>query len=180
MTDAPVPDLFAVLGLPRRFEVEVAELERRFHERSRLLHPDRFARATLGERRIALERATRLNDAYRTLKEPRRRAAYLVSLLETGAPSRPMLDEAFLEEQLAVREALAAARGRGDRAVVGDIATRARAALDALDAELPGWFAGGPPGAESLAAIRCALARSRYHEAVFAEADAALAAHSLR
>ena len=60
-------------GLPA---IEVTDLERRFRDRSRLLHPDRHARAEPRERRLSLERATRLNDAYRALKDWRLRAGY--------------------------------------------------------------------------------------------------------
>ena len=61
-------DPFSLLGLPREFELDARELERRFRELSRQLHPDRFARAEPRERRLSLERATRLNDALRALR----------------------------------------------------------------------------------------------------------------
>ena len=38
-------DYFSLLGLPRDFQIDVSDVERRFRERSRVLHPDRFARA---------------------------------------------------------------------------------------------------------------------------------------
>ncbi|MGE5413834.1 MAG: hypothetical protein ACM3NW_06655, partial [Syntrophomonadaceae bacterium] len=42
---ARTEDYFSLLGLPRQFTIEPGELENRFRERSRKLHPDRFARA---------------------------------------------------------------------------------------------------------------------------------------
>jgi len=75
-----MPDHFETLGLPRRFAVDLPDLERRYRELSRELHPDKFATAPAAERRVALERSTALNDAYRTLKEPLKRAAYFLEL----------------------------------------------------------------------------------------------------
>ena len=68
-------DYFSLLGLAREFALDLPGLERRFRELSRQLHPDRFARAEPRERRLSLERATRLNDAYRALRDWRLRAA---------------------------------------------------------------------------------------------------------
>ena len=82
-------DLFAALGVPRRFAQDAAELERRFRERARAFHPDRFARAPARERRIALERSARLNEAHRTLVPPRRRAGYLLQLMAAGDEPPP-------------------------------------------------------------------------------------------
>jgi molecular chaperone HscB len=176
MSDAP--DLFAVLGLPRRFAVDPAELERRFHERSRAVHPDRFARAEPRERRLAAVRSMRVNEAYRTLRPPRARAAYLLSLVDpAGAPPGRVDDASFLEEQLAAREALARARAAGDAGEVTASARRVRADLAALEAALGRHFAAweerGDAGA--LASIRAALARARFLDALLADAEATAA-----
>lgn len=169
MTGAPDPDLFAVLGLPRRLEIAPEELEARFHERSRLLHPDRFARATPQERRLSLERTTRLNQAYRTLRDPWARAEHLLALLEPGAPAAGV-DPEFLEEQLAAREALATARSRGDGEQVAAIAGAAREALRALERDVARHLAGAPEAA-ALGAARTIVARARFHKALLATAD---------
>src|SRR5437763_11326780 len=73
------PDKFATLGFEPSFD-EPAGLDERFRALSRKLHPDRFARATPQERRHSLEQTTRLNEAYRTLKDPVRRAEHLLQL----------------------------------------------------------------------------------------------------
>src|SRR5437879_10245591 len=54
------PDLFAVLGLPRRLMIDPADLERRYHETSRVVHPDRFQ--TARDRK-----STRLNSSHRCI-----------------------------------------------------------------------------------------------------------------
>jgi molecular chaperone HscB len=174
-------DLFAVLGLPRRYGVTPEELERRFHERSRIVHPDRFARATPAERRGALERATRLNHAYRTLRDPWRRAEHLVSLLEApGAEGAPTAEPDFLEEQLTTREELSAARGRHDAVALEKIRARAGAALAQLEREVARALDGAAPAPVALREARAALARVRYHQAAIEDAERALDAHGAR
>jgi molecular chaperone HscB len=173
--EPPQADLFAALGLTRGYDLDPEDLERRYRERSRQLHPDRFARAPLRERRISLERATRLNDAYRTLKDARKRAGYLLKLLgkDPAAEARTHHDPEFLEEQLELREMLALAREKGDQRALALIATGARDRLVAIDEEVARLFAEADPGEEALNAIVTALARSRYFENVVAEADPA-------
>src|SRR2546423_4746762 len=75
-----VLDKFAVVGLPRAYELDERALEETFRALSRKLHPDRFVRATPRERRFSLEQTTLLNDAYRTLRDPVRRAEQLLAL----------------------------------------------------------------------------------------------------
>lgn len=171
--EPPGADLFAILGLERGYDVDPDELDRRFRERTRQLHPDRFARASLRERRISLERATRLNDAYRTLKDGRKRAGYLLKLLgrDPVAEARTHHDPEFLEEQLELREMLALALEKHDERALQLIATGARDRLAAIDEEVARLFAEADPGQEALDAILTALSRARYFENVVAEAD---------
>ncbi len=189
MTVPGEADLFAVLGVPRRQDLAPEELERHFHERSRVVHPDRFARATPAERRAALERATQLNHAYRTLRDPWRRAEHLLSLVDQAAPASDGAEEAataaedhaFLEEQLLAREALATARRRRDVAAMERLRSAAADALSELERELGDALRGaGIPSSTlrlspvELARARRVLARVRYHQAVIAEAERAL------
>ena len=76
---APV-DYFAFFGLPRKLNLDVAQLEREFYELSRKLHPDLNARADKREQEWSLEQSSLLNDAYRTLKDPIKRTQYLLGL----------------------------------------------------------------------------------------------------
>src|SRR5262249_50894262 len=77
----PVPsDYFSFFGLPRKLNLDTALLEKEFYALSRRLHPDLFARANYQEREWSLEQSSRLNDAYRTLKDPIRRTQYLLKL----------------------------------------------------------------------------------------------------
>ena len=76
---APV-DYFMFFGLPRKLNLDTALLEREFYALSRRLHPDVFAQAGSQERAWSLEQSSMLNDAYRTLRDPIKRTAYLLRL----------------------------------------------------------------------------------------------------
>jgi molecular chaperone HscB len=77
----PLPvDYFSFFGLPRKLNVDIAQLEREFYELSRKLHPDLNARADKREQEWSLEQSSLLNDAYRTLKDPIKRTQYLLRL----------------------------------------------------------------------------------------------------
>jgi molecular chaperone HscB len=168
-------DYYSLFGLPREFALDPLELERRFHERSRALHPDRFARAEPRERRLSLERATRLNDAHRALKDWRRRAAYLLKLAgqDVFGHGQASLDPEFLEEQLEWREGLALARAEGDRAALAGIAGRARTRLATLQAEVATLFEDPEWYSESVLEIARRLSRARYYDNVVADAERA-------
>ncbi len=171
-------DAFSLLGLEREFALDVAELERRFRERSRRLHPDRFARAEPRERRLSLERATRLNDAYRVLKDWRLRAAYLLKLAGTDpfVEGRTFADPDFLEEQLEWREALALARADGDGARLARIADDARERLRRIEDEVARRFADERWFSDLPVDIARRLSRARYYDNIVADAERAGAA----
>jgi molecular chaperone HscB len=77
----PVPvDYFTFFGLPPQLNLDVAALEKSFYELSRKLHPDLNARAGTQEQEWSMEQSSLLNDAYRTLKDPIKRTAYLLHL----------------------------------------------------------------------------------------------------
>ena len=181
----PLPmqsDYFFALGLPRKFALDLPDLERRFRERSRLLHPDRFARADPKEKRVSLERATQLNDAYRALKDERSRAEYLLRLSghDAVAESATLHDPEFLEEQLEIREALEEAKAAGDDATRRQIAEDTRDKLAQLFTDVRALFAepeegggGGESGASEgrLADVARLVARARYFDNIIAEVE---------
>src|SRR2546423_11719572 len=73
-------DYFGVFGSARKLDIDVKALEQEFYKLSRKLHPDGFARAPQAEQERALELSSRLNDAYRTLRDPIERTKYLLAL----------------------------------------------------------------------------------------------------
>ena len=102
-------DHFARLGLERGFDLDAAEIDRRYFGFQRNLHPDRFARKSARERAIAESQSASLNEAYETLKEPLTRAAYLLELAgirSAAAHAATVGDEELLTEAMENREAL--------------------------------------------------------------------------
>ncbi len=91
----PVDD-FSFFGLPRKLNLDTAALEREFYALSRKLHPDLYAGRDSQEQEWSLEQSSRLNDAYRTLKDPIRRTEYLLKLegVELEGQSKAATEEA--------------------------------------------------------------------------------------
>ena len=105
-------DHFTLFGLPQRFNVDASALDRRYREIAAQVHPDRFTQAGDAERRLSLQWATRVNEAYQTLKKPLSRAQYLLLLAghDVGAENNTAMPPEFLMEQMEWREAVAEAR----------------------------------------------------------------------
>lgn len=106
---------FALFGLEPGFEIDPQYLAERYRELQRQVHPDRFAGASDQERLLSVQQAAQVNEAYQTLKSPLSRARYLLTLrgVELNEQDTRM-DPLFLMEQIELREALAAVRGKGD------------------------------------------------------------------
>jgi len=101
-------DDFILFGLPERFALDAALLDRRRRDLQSAAHPDRFAAQGAAAQRIAMQWSVRLNEAYQRLKDPLKRAAYLCE--RRGAPvdaeRNTAMPREFLMQQMAWREAL--------------------------------------------------------------------------
>ncbi len=131
-------DPFETLGVEPRYDLDPAALELRHRDLSRALHPDRYVGAPAAERRMALGKAIEVNDAYRVVKDPIRRAEALlrragVEVGETGEPKPP---PALLMEMMDLREELAAARKQKDPVRIGKLACGVRARRETVVAAL--------------------------------------------
>ena len=198
----PEEDYFAVFGLARRMSLDLADLEKRFHSLSRKRHPDNFYRASQEEQELSLEQSARLNDAYRTLRDPAVRAEYLLSLegqqVEKKGSAVPpeLLEEVFeLREWLAELRATDSAKEQNaHRAEVQQQLTRAKAnleqRLESFLAELQTLFsrwdqtlAAGCSQAERAAIIESmgkVLAKRKYLQNVVSEISTALEGSAAR
>lgn len=89
-------DYFTFFGLTRKLNIDIPALEREFYALSRKLHPDANAGHDAQEQEWSLEQSSRLNDAYRILKDPIRRTEYLLKLegVELEGQSKAATEEA--------------------------------------------------------------------------------------
>jgi len=133
---------FDVLGLPRRYDLDIKAAEKAHRELSRALHPDRYASAGASERRDALARAADVNEAWRIVRDPVRRAEALLALagVEVGENKEPKPDPELLMDVLEKREALADAKASRDlgkvRQLSEEMEARKAKAEDVLSHEL--------------------------------------------
>ena len=99
---------FELFAVPPRFAQDAAQLDARWKELQRQVHPDKFAAQGAAAQRVAMQWSARINEAYRRLKDPLKRAAYLCEM--NGAPidaeSNTAMPAEFLMQQMELREAV--------------------------------------------------------------------------
>jgi molecular chaperone HscB len=107
---------FELFGLPVSFEIDIQQLSERYRELQRAVHPDKFANASDRERRLAVEKAAQINEAFQTLKSPMNRARYILELrgVDFDNERDTHFDPMFLMEQMELREALAEVKSAAD------------------------------------------------------------------
>lgn len=147
---------FSLFGLPERFAVDRTDLDRRWRQLQGSAHPDRFAAEGAAAQRLAMQWSVRINQAYRRLREPLSRAAYLCEL--RGAPIAAHTNTAmpgdFLMQQMAWREALDDAVGDAELARLdAEVLSTERDLLAQLAALLDGASASPALAAERVRAL---------------------------
>jgi len=185
---APAPDYYEFLGIPRRLSLSLDALQEKFYSLSRLLHPDRYSRHSEQEKRYSLEASSILNDAYRVLRDPIQRAEYVLKeagfdmLASRGKDVPPELLEEVFELNMALDELRS-----GDEEVLPQLdqsRRRFKAMLAAIDQALEVEFRrhdSQPDDASRravLADIRSALHRRRYVQNLVNEVDKLLSARN--
>ena len=109
-------DHFTLFGLAQKQGVDLAELDARYRDIQVQVHPDKHAQAADADQRLAMQWATRVNEAYQTLKSPLKRARYLLQLRGHDAQieSNTAMPIEFLMAQMALREAVEEAKVGAD------------------------------------------------------------------
>ncbi len=120
---------FTLFQLEPQFDIDTDSLEQNYRTLAARFHPDRFASASAFEQKQAVMMSSTVNEAYRTLKNPTDRAAYLLRQqgIDADSPEHTSFAPEFLMQQMEWREMLAEARGGQDQT-----------ALPALDKEISG------------------------------------------
>jgi len=165
----PLPqdaDYFTVLGLPAHPGIDAAELDRRYYELSRKLHPDRYQTGSAEEQRASVQATALLNAAHKTLREVESRGRYWLSRSGEDLARDNNLVPAWLAAYVFdVQEKLSELRGANGAAAQlrsglaetqRELAERRAHERRALDELLRGWPAGD--GANDLPDERGAVA----------------------
>ena len=132
---------FELFGLPERFAVDLGALDAKWKQLQGAAHPDRFATETAAAQRVAMQWAIRINEAYRRLKDPLARAAYLCSLhgVDLQAENNTAMPTAFLMQQMEWRDALSEATSLDAvDALADEVAASRNATLKSLQSKIDG------------------------------------------
>ncbi len=117
-------DHFARLSAPRRFDVDLAALQKNFLEQSRSLHPDFWRGKSEAEHAQAQRAAAALNEAYGVLRDEFKRAEYLILLLGGPGPNDDKsVPNGFLMEVFKLKGAIPKAKAAGDEDRIDAITT---------------------------------------------------------
>ncbi|HEU4621674.1 MAG TPA: Fe-S protein assembly co-chaperone HscB [Burkholderiaceae bacterium] len=121
---------FELFGLAETFELDGKQLDAAFRQTQARVHPDRYANGSAAEKRMALQWATLVNEAYQTLRDPLSRARYLCELhgVSTDAESNVAMPADFLIQQMTWREQLEDALSARDERVLNELSTTLNAA----------------------------------------------------
>ena len=163
---------FEIFNLPASVDLDVKALEAKHRELSLATHPDRLVNADARERRIAAEKSAALNEAIKVLRDPVRRAFYVLELkgvkLDTeDAAAKVKMPMEFLEEIMERREALEAVRGSKNLDGAQKMAAEIRSAKEKSLAEAQAALRG-----DDVATATVSLGRVRYYTRFLDEVDA--------
>ena len=101
-------DYFRFFGLNQQFKIDLPALDQAYLAIQKEVHPDRHARGSEAEQRVAMQMATLANTAYQTLKNPIQRGLYLCQLhgVDAKLETNTAMPAAFLMKQMEWRETL--------------------------------------------------------------------------
>jgi len=129
---------FELFGLEPGYALDADRLERAYREIQARIHPDRFAHAGDAERRASMQWTTRVNEAYRTLRNPVERGRYLLELngVDVAFETNTAMPRDFLGRQLELRETLELAQGEKDAGALERLRAELRAEKKELESAL--------------------------------------------
>jgi len=129
---------FQLFGLAQSYQIDMPRLEQQYRALQALVHPDKSAHLPDAEQRVAMQRATLVNEAYRTLRSPIRRARYLLSLhgVDIQEENNTVMPQDFLMAQMEWREAVIEAQQALDTSALGQLETRMEHETRELEAQL--------------------------------------------
>ena len=134
---------FTLFQLEPAFDIDAENLKQTYRALAARFHPDKFASASAFEQKQAVMMSSTINDAYRTLKNPIDRAAYLLKTLgiDADAPEHTSFAPDFLMQQMEWRETLMEARAESDLKTLENLNDEIRAEQEKLFCDLKQSFA---------------------------------------
>ena len=134
---------FTLFQLEPAFDIDAENLEQTYRALAARFHPDKFASASAFEQKQAVMMSSTINDAYRTLKNPIDRTAYLLKTLgiDADAPEHTSFAPDFLIQQMEWRETLMEARAENDLKTLENLNDEIRAEQEKLFSDLKQSFA---------------------------------------
>ncbi|WP_435628302.1 Fe-S protein assembly co-chaperone HscB [Candidatus Ferrigenium straubiae] len=129
---------FQLFGLGQSYRIDIAQLEQQYRALQAQVHPDKSAHLPDAEQRMAMQRATLVNEAYQTLRSPLRRARYLLSLhgVDTQEDNNTVMPLDFLMVQMEWREAVVDAQQAKDAAALDKLEAQMKRETHELEAQL--------------------------------------------
>lgn len=129
---------FQLFGLAQSYRIDTAQLERQYRALQALVHPDKSAHLPDAEQRLAMQRATLVNEAFQTLRSPLRRARYLLSLhgVDIQEENNTVMPLDFLTAQMEWREAVSEAQQAKDAAALDKLEAQVKRETRELEAQL--------------------------------------------
>ena len=168
---------FEIFGLSPSVDLDVGALEEKYRALALQAHPDRAAGADAATRRKLAEETATLNEALKVLKDPVRRAFYLLKLrgvdLESeSAAARQKMPPEFLEEVMERREALDEVKKAKNVARAQAMGDEVRGLLEAALAKAKVALSRPTSDAAALAEATLELGRVRYFTRYLEEVEA--------
>jgi len=99
---------FQLFAIEVGFDVDLNHLSQTYQTLQKAVHPDRFAHASSQDQLLAVQKSAEINDAYQTIKQPLKRAEYILTLRGVDMPNeqQSFSDTSFLMQQMELREML--------------------------------------------------------------------------
>lgn len=89
-----------------QFNIDLDRLQKSYRIIQAEIHPDKFVSASQIEKNQSLIKSTEVNDAYQTLKNPIKRARYLIKINLNSEENNSILPHNFLMQQMEWEEYL--------------------------------------------------------------------------
>lgn len=165
---------FQLFGLAQSYLIDTTRLEQQYRALQAQVHPDKSAHLGEAEQRVAMQRATLVNEAYQTLRNPLRRARYLLQLngVDTQEETNTAMPLDFLMAQMEWREAVAEAQQARDAGALGELETRLSHETRELEAQLAVKIDAGKDYAAAAGLVRKLRFMEKLAEEIHAAYDA--------